>query len=83
MPTRKIVARHWVNGVGQAGGQAVFLLGEGIGKSQRAKTQRVKTSENFRAACLQNETAPEKNEKGFEKREKRSEKRSETCLKNV
>ena len=41
----------------------------------------------FRAACLQNETAPEKNlnryEKRFEKREKRSEKRSETRLKNV
>ena len=35
-----------------------------------------------RAACLQNETAPEKllnrYEKRFEKREKRSEKRSET-----
>ena len=46
------------------------------------------TSNNFlRAACLQNETAPEKllnrYEKRFEKREKRSEKRSETCLKNV
>ena len=41
----------------------------------------------IRAACLQNETAPEKllnrYEKRFEKREKRSEKRSETCLKNV
>ena len=40
----------------------------------------------LRAACLQNETAPEKllnrYEKRFEKREKRSEKRSETCLKN-
>ena len=39
----------------------------------------------IRAACLQNETAPEKflnqYEKGFEKREKRSEKRSETRLK--
>ena len=39
-----------------------------------------------RAACLQNETAPEKvlnqYEKGFEKREKGSEKRSETRLKN-
>ena len=38
-----------------------------------------------RAACLQNETAPEKNlnryEKRFEKREKGSEKRSETRLK--
>ena len=40
-----------------------------------------------RAACLQNETAPEKllnrYEKRFEKREKRSEKRSETCLKKL
>ena len=39
----------------------------------------------IRAACLQNETAPEKflnrYEKRFEKREKRSEKRSETRLK--
>ena len=39
----------------------------------------------FRAARLQNETAPEKllnrYEKRFEKREKGSEKRSETCLK--
>ena len=36
--------------------------------------------EYFRAACLQNETAPEKcldqYEKGFEKREKRSEKKT-------
>ena len=45
-------------------------------------------SNNFLgAACLQNETAPEKllnrYEKRFEKREKRSEKRSETCLKIV
>ena len=40
----------------------------------------------LRAACLQNETAPEKllnrYEKRFEKREKRSEKRSEACLKH-
>ena len=40
----------------------------------------------FRAACLQNETAPEKllnrYEKRFEKREKGSEKRSEMRLKN-
>ena len=40
----------------------------------------------FRAACPQNETAPEKflnrYEKRFEKREKGSEKRSETRLKN-
>ena len=40
-----------------------------------------------RAACLQNETAPEKllnrYEKRFEKREKGSEKRSETRPKNV
>ena len=39
-------------------------------------------TERLRAACLQNETAPEKllnrYEKRFEKREKRSEKRSET-----
>ena len=39
----------------------------------------------FRAACLQNEIAPEKllnrYEKGFEKREKGSEKRSERRLK--
>ena len=39
----------------------------------------------LRAACLQNETAPEKilnrYEKRFEKREKGSEKRSETRLK--
>ena len=38
--------------------------------------------DRLRAACLQNETAPEKSlnqyEKGFEKREKGSEKRSET-----
>ena len=44
-------------------------------------------TKNVRAACLQNETAPEKvlnqYEKRFEKREKRSEKRSETRLKNV
>ena len=42
--------------------------------------------EVFRAARLQNETAPEKllnrYEKRFEKREKGSEKRSETRLKN-
>ena len=42
---------------------------------------------NLRAACLQNETAPEKllnrYEKRFEKREKGSEKRSEARLKNV
>ena len=41
----------------------------------------------LRAACLQNETAPEKllnrYEKRFEKLEKGSEKRSETRLKNV
>ena len=41
----------------------------------------------IRAACLQNETAPEKllnrYEKRFENREKRSEKRSETRPKNV
>ena len=41
-----------------------------------------------RAACLQNETAPEKKllnryEKRFEKREKRSEKRAETRPRNV
>ena len=46
-----------------------------------------KAPENFKAACLQNETAPEKllkrYEKRFEKREKRSEKRSETRLKNL
>ena len=43
------------------------------------------SQESVRAACLQNETDPEKllnrYEKRFEKREKRSEKRSETCLK--
>ena len=42
--------------------------------------------EIFRAACLQNETAPEnflnRFEKRFEKREKGSEKRSETRLKH-
>ena len=41
----------------------------------------------LRAACLQNETAPEKlvnrYEKRFEKRVERSEKRSETRPKNV
>ena len=45
------------------------------------------TRETVRAACLQNETAPEKllnqYEKRFEKREKGSEKRSETCLKKI
>ena len=43
-------------------------------------------AEFVRAACLQNEIAPEKllnrYEKRFEKRGKRSEKRSETCLKS-
>ena len=42
--------------------------------------------QSFRAARVQNETAPEKllnrYEKRFEKREKGSEKRSETRLKN-
>ena len=47
-------------------------------------TEKKQTLQKLRAACLQNETAPEKilnrYEKRFEKREERSEKRSETCL---
>ena len=45
------------------------------------KFWRFQAGDSVRAACLQNETAPEKllnrYEKRFEKREKRSEKRSE------
>ena len=55
------------------------------GDRKGAERGHIKNRQKFRVACLQNETAPEKNlnqyEKGFEKRAKRSEKRSETCLK--
>ena len=51
------------------------------------KVSQTQRAQRFKAACLQNETAPEKllnrYEKRFEKREKRSEKRSETCLKKL
>ena len=54
------------------------------GLSKRGRKQ--KDANVIRAACLQNETAPEKllnrYEKRFEKRDKGSEKRSETRLKN-
>ena len=54
-------------------------------KNTYAKTKN--PEELFRAACPQNETAPEKcsnrYEKRFENRKKGSEKRSETRLKNL
>ena len=56
--------------------------GRSIGTSGREGIRKNLFSGNVRAACLQNETAPEKllnrYEKRFEKRERGSEKRSET-----
>ena len=59
-----------------------------LGRETAPNCQNVKEPKSLkiiRAACLQNETAPEKllnrYEKRFEKREKRSERRSETRLK--
>ena len=54
-------------------------------QTHRKAREIAKKKQGFRAACLQNETAPEKfknrYEKRFEQREKGSEKRSETRLK--
>ena len=59
----------------------------GVGKSPDLPFLQISSEGKIRAACLQNEIAPEKllnrYEKWFEKREKRSEKRSETRPKNV
>ena len=62
------------------------ILGSAFGRSLNGIFADFHFADLFRAAPLQNETAPEKilnrYEKWFEKREKGSEKRSETRLKN-